>query len=330
MKKLFLHIGYPRTGTKTLQFYLFRKHNEINYLGRHPDRQISHIPIIDKIFGTSDEDYNNKKVNLVNEFKELKFDWSKINLISDEFFLLNDILYDHASLDRSLNRLNDICKENNIIIKVFFNIRNQAGIIKSLYSASYQTSLKTNMEKILDAFINNNKDSYLDNFIKSFNYQEMFFKISQIVGKENVRFFLYECFQNDQEKYLKILSDYLKINEKESIYLCQNKHAHKMSDTISSDSELNSKSQLILHKFKMLELNYLLLKNLPKKIVKFFEIIFTKKKISNNEIKSKRLALQKDFDIMKNNQNYIKDYYRISNRKIFNKFKEEEIFNKFY
>jgi hypothetical protein len=186
------------------------------------------------------------------------------------------------------------------------------------------------MEKILDAFINNNKDSYLDNFIKSFNYQEMFFKISQIGGKENVRFFLYECFQNDQEKYLKILSDYLKINEKESIYLCQNKHAHKMSDTISSDSELNSKSQLILHKFKMLELNYLLLKNLPKKIVKFFEIIFTKKKISNNEIKSKRLALQKDFDIMKNNQNYIKDYYRISNRKIFNKFKEEEIFNKFY
>ena len=34
MKDLYIHIGFPRTATTTLQLRLFKNHKDLNYLGR--------------------------------------------------------------------------------------------------------------------------------------------------------------------------------------------------------------------------------------------------------------------------------------------------------
>jgi len=36
-KELYLHIGYPKTGTTTLQTYFFPNHSELVYLRNHND-----------------------------------------------------------------------------------------------------------------------------------------------------------------------------------------------------------------------------------------------------------------------------------------------------
>ena len=57
-KELYLHIGYPRTATKTLQTHFFPEHKQINYLGRHPKRSDlgpPHIDIISKIIAINEE-----------------------------------------------------------------------------------------------------------------------------------------------------------------------------------------------------------------------------------------------------------------------------------
>ena len=56
MKNLYVHIGFPRTATKILQLRLFKKHNDLNYLGRFSDRVPSHNPTISKILSYDEED----------------------------------------------------------------------------------------------------------------------------------------------------------------------------------------------------------------------------------------------------------------------------------
>ena len=63
-KTLYLHIGYPRTATKTLQTHFFPDHPDINYLGRHPKRRDlgpPHIDIINTIIAADNKLYDSQK-----------------------------------------------------------------------------------------------------------------------------------------------------------------------------------------------------------------------------------------------------------------------------
>ena len=56
MKKLFVHIGFPRTGTTTI-IVLFSKHPQIHYLGRTPRIQPK-ITLIELMCNLNDNDFN--------------------------------------------------------------------------------------------------------------------------------------------------------------------------------------------------------------------------------------------------------------------------------
>ena len=191
MKELHLHIGFPRTATKTLQLKLFKKHSDLNYLGRYPDRDISHHVTINKILTYNENEFTKNFDNLSREIKSLPLSFNKANLISDEFFLLNDLLHQKISIKDSIQRLNRLCKSNNINLKIIYSVRNQTDIIKSLFSLTFLTSLKTDCEKIISTTHGEEINTYTSHFLRGFDYNQLHNTLLKIVGRDNLNVIFY-------------------------------------------------------------------------------------------------------------------------------------------
>src|SRR6056300_836708 len=216
MKKLILHLGYPRTGTKTLQFYLFKKHSGINYLGRFPDHDNSHNEIISKILSLSNEEFEDCFAQLLIDINNLRFELDKINLISDEFFLLNDFLYNKIPIENSIERINRLCNASYIDLEILLSIRNQTEIIKSIYIVTILTSLKTNIVNLINQIKGKDTDYYTKKFLSSFDYFSMFSKISYFISEENINVIFFEKLKYDPLDYYNEISKILKIDNLET------------------------------------------------------------------------------------------------------------------
>ena len=133
--KLYLHIGYPRTGTTTLQRHLYCKHPQINYLGKDLSRSIDvekldirfkpHVSeILDLLLYLSDEEYNKKYDYLLKKLDALDLSATKTNILSDEYIVLKSIHYRKAKdkkLETFLSRFEKLFRQKKIDIYYFFN-----------------------------------------------------------------------------------------------------------------------------------------------------------------------------------------------------------------
>lgn len=319
--KLYLNIGYPRTGSKTHQFHLFEKHKQINYLGRFPRGNETHLKIIENLMSLSNLEFKEKKEFILETFDRIKFDKNKINLISDEFVVLFESIYNYeATIERTVKRLFEICKNRNIDLKVFFNIRNQTDIISSLYFAAnpeFGNSLKFSSIELINYFNSKKNNDYIINFLKVFNYDVIIEKIEKIIGKENIKVFLYEEFKDNPKMYIKNLTDYLKIDLLESEKLLKEKHEHKRNEHYNEDITMNSLSQVIREKLKKnifeKKFNPLFMKQYFKNFIK---ILKTQNKLSRNEREEKKILLKSNINLISQNQLLIKNFYKKSNENL--------------
>ena len=113
--KLYIHLGYPRSGSTSLQKNFFPKHLQINYLGRFPEGLSGpkHLELTELINKLDDNEFKNRKVELLKKVKELPLEVNKTNIISDEFFVLYGIHYSNdgdylRTLPRSISRLESL------------------------------------------------------------------------------------------------------------------------------------------------------------------------------------------------------------------------------
>ncbi len=317
-KKLYLHIGYPRTATKTLQFYLFKKHTDINYLGRFPNRKISHHRLIIKILNYDDKQFESNFDKLVNETKNLPIDISKTNLISDEFFLLNDFLYNRITIEKSLERISRLCKSSEIELIILFSVRNQTDIIKSIFSVTFLTSLNTNCTKIIDLISKKKTDTYTHNFVNSLNYQGLYQKISKFLGKDNIKFIFFEDLQINPTNYFAEISDILNIDYDQSLKLTKNLHAHEMNDQISNDPQLSTKYQMFIYKVRKFRFKLILEPNFLLKILDFLKKVLLKSSLKKKDVYKNRDQLETGLMILDKNEKKIKNYFNETNKKFFN------------
>ncbi len=317
-KKLYLHIGYPRTATKTLQLYLFKKHTDINYLGRFPNRKISHNRLIIKILNYDNKEFESNFDKLVNETKNLPIDISKTNLISDEFFLLNDFLYNRITIENSIERISRLCKSSEIELKILFSVRNQTDIIKSIFSVTFLTSLNTNCTKIIDLISKKKTDTYTHNFVSSLNYQGLYQKISKFLDKDNIKFVFFEDLQINPTNYFEQISNILNIDYDQSLKLTKNLHAHEMNDQISNDPRLSTKYQMFIYKVRKFRLRSTLEPNFLLKISNFFKKVFLKSSTKKKDVYKNRDQLEAGLMILNKNEKKIKNYFNETNKKFFN------------
>tara|TARA_B100001123_G_C15141667_1_gene959744 strand:- start:126 stop:1145 length:1020 start_codon:yes stop_codon:yes gene_type:complete len=319
MKKLYFHIGYPRTGTTTLQIHLFPNHPQINYLGRRPNTD-PELELIYLISFLNNNDFDKRYSELLEKAKEFYLDSNKINVISSEFVILHAIHYNDTvdnlrTVSRSVSRINSLFSKINVDVYFFCSIRNHVKIIPSFYSAAapeLNYSLTFNGEELVE-YLKNNKSSNprIEILLSGFKYCELYKNLEKVVGKNKIKFFLFEEFNNN---FASELSNYLKINPAISLKLLKNSSENTGFNQIKEDAAINSPLSIFFFKLtKNLKNPRILFFGFSKKLFNMFKLLYKliKYKQKDKEIlKLKKENLIKQINIIKNNSSLIKKYYR--------------------
>jgi hypothetical protein len=295
-----IHIGFPRTATTTLQFHLFNKHSEIQYIGQHPSWQHDlENPIKQMCFQIETYDSIDFDLSACRKIHREKvaplIGQSKRVLLSRECFSIGNSLVDRRLL---AERLSNIFGPSQIIIV----IRNQREILRSVYlkNAWRSNTNLTNGYRIPPNLEGKNVRvsdwleyvwAMKDNGILSnYKYYELIRVYEDIFGKENVFLGVFEEFLKDKKSFVKQLCRFTNINQNEGLNLMQDAWENRSPD--ANQHRYRRFQNLLDRRLGRLPFT----RNLFLKVYKFLV------KGSNRK-----------FDIPEHWEMRLKDYYRRSN-----------------
>ena len=237
-KEIFIHIGYPKTATTTLQNNLFPNHSELNYLRKGGNN----LHLIHDAFFSRE---NSFKKN-INKYKEEllkvtqnqvkgKFVYSEESLTSfSMFFRFQPRPYIWTLEPNSIARKLKIAFSDTDVFdctKITVTIRKQDDMIKSMYAQVYNFVFKKFREtKTFKRFLNYSLHEVQDNFIvDSLHYDEVISEYETLFGEDNICVLVFEEFKKDKLAYINKLCIFMNIDEKEALRLVENKHSNKRS-----------------------------------------------------------------------------------------------------
>ena len=328
-KHLYVHIGYPKTGTTTLQNTLFKRHNELVYLN-----DAINLDILKEIRNSSSLAPSANYIKQISELKKYinknskdKFVLSSEGLTSTAMLFGKAKFYNNGELvifpdpTTVIRNLNFLKSELSDIANVYIIIclRNQLDFLKTYYAQEYNRFYVKNNEtdtfkKYIDYVIYNP-----NNFMaSSLNYYNIIKNYCDFFEKENVYIMLYENLKYDSKNYYtKIAKNIFEIDETQAIQLTLNRkyNSKKTSGGYASDGIRLSK--LITRYGYKLGLKF----NLGITKTKAFQFFHNKK------INQKKLN---DLSYSCEQENVLLKIFREDNEKLFNNFIKQSNYRSFY
>jgi hypothetical protein len=207
MKTCYIHIGYPKTASSTLQRFFFSKHPELLHLGYPfiaPEIQdIIQIDIMQKseiLYSASRAkkifDPYLEKANSSDKYKAVGISYEGLCLSADGGQVDNKLI---------ACRLKEIFGNAKIII----TIRNQFDFLQSFYNQMIKTNgCYFSFHEFLEA-------NYWRFYIYLFHqlyYFELFKCYQEIFGEDQVRIFLFEDFKNDPQRIIGEICLFLRVS----------------------------------------------------------------------------------------------------------------------
>jgi hypothetical protein len=218
---LSLHIGYPKTGTTTLQRHLFAKHSQITYLGKPYRSEFLKEEMLALIMRESVR-YNPQKLKkFVDDLRQKENNNSSI-VLSDEICVSATKARDKGLVARRLKEVFAPCK-------IVITIRNQLDILKSAYISGGRLFKDTppqlmgcamSFEDWLEMSYRNLNRSYIGNV----DYFPVVGYYRELFGPENTIVLLFEQFRASPSEFIQELSRFLNIDFEESTRLIHDQH----------------------------------------------------------------------------------------------------------
>lgn len=233
MKRLLVHIGYPKAASTTLQNALFLGLHElglINFLGRAFESDYCGFAKNKKEF--------KEWLNLIspNEKKAQRYDSvdvralpdifsqissQKINILSEGAFILNDRSGESFLMP---DKIYDYFHKNVDKTEIIIVIRSQATLIMSNYVQRYRNIEEKKFINYLDIHMNGSKKDSGD--FKIYNIYNLVKKYSEVFGSDNVHIIFFEDMVKDNNNFVMRLGQIMVID-----------HSH--IDKCLGDSQLN-------------------------------------------------------------------------------------------
>jgi hypothetical protein len=303
---VFIHPGFPKTATTTLQQHLFNRHGEI--ISVEASTEIEKV-----LFGIDGMNYDQSKVvNLVKKNIEQQINRNKKCIIwSSERMVMEPYL-----LGIMVKRVHSIFPEAQII----FTIRNQKDMINSIYygralqlsgtSPSHVVSVPSkymDLRVSLKDWLKYSFDNWYFSYLCQIDYDKIISLYEQFFKKENIHVFLFEDFVSNQDVFLKRICNLMNVSYNEAAGLVNNKHLNPsltskelaVSNLRLKLVPVDSNREAIYNKIKLI---------IPEEIKRAFRDSLKTKKQNNFE------------NIMHYLPENIKTLYREGNRKINKKF----------
>ena len=314
MKKLYLHIGYPKTATTTLQKAVLSKLKDLVYLGKYPyltndiSSLVNYFVYNDKL---SDDNLINIK-NIINKAsKNLLL--SAEDLLSRKFHRIDKLkdknkyavnLFDVAKRVKYFFNLNF----PDIEIKIVFSIREQKSMIESYYI--YHNLFFQRMGfKTIDDFINYSIKN--DIYISHYKYSEVIDYYENLFGKNNILVLIYEDIKYNKEFYIKEFADFINVSSETMINHLQNKKENAVQvGNKGKKRNFNLYDLIVVYKQK-----YINNIKVNKYISNIIRKIFINIPAFNKEVKSLNIKQKKLID----------KYFKKDNKILFERFKNLKI-----
>lgn len=218
--QIFIHIGYPKAASSSLQKNVFSKHPEINYLMGLTEslswkNALPNQSALEFWKSVSfSKNINNNELKKKYKQSILPYiDDKLINMISFEQFLLPWAVDNKTTA----NRLNYFLPNAKIIII----LRNQIDILKSLYRYRPKAPLEPHKkyERYLSfqEWMQINLDNYNRSFLSVLNFYETVMLYSYYFGTQNIGIFLFEDLINNIDYFTSKLSDFIKIEDQQEL-----------------------------------------------------------------------------------------------------------------
>tara|TARA_X000000950_G_C13890980_1_gene650842 strand:- start:296 stop:1207 length:912 start_codon:yes stop_codon:yes gene_type:complete len=205
--KIFIHPGFGKSGTTTLQNSVFPKFPDINLVGRPyslkpGNRQLSYNLKKNSPFFDFDLT-RNLSLKLINK--------KKINILSEET-LCTASLKNEAVIQRLSKFYPDA--------KIFFTIRNQYDAAISYY-INHERTLRKSPKPFLGSFVSFNNwfdyafEEYENNFLGELDYYSMISLYEKYFKQKNIKIFLFEDFINNNQIYIRNILSFCGVKFKE-------------------------------------------------------------------------------------------------------------------
>lgn len=284
-----VHIGFPKTATTFLQKSVFPNFGDINFIDYRTCEEIFFpIMLLDDIDLDLDQ---------VNSKLQRKLSNDKLNLFSFEGLCGAPFIYKGLSRSAIPSRLKKIGFN-----KVIITIRDQVSQMDSLYR---QYILQGGVVRFKD-FIDFNKKFNLYNRVFNLEYLNYFKLIKlyqEVFGIENVLVLSHVQLITDQTLYIRKLTDFMKIDERELLL-------SKSSDNVSlSNLSINTLRRVNHFIFTSQRQNNLIWNKISTRYVSnafkaiidpyIFRFLSSKKSYAKSE-----------------HVDFIREYYKISNQKL--------------
>jgi len=223
--RLVIHVGYPKTGSSTLQFGLFKHLHDINHLQLKTWRQDTpDEPLSDRLSSLL---FQKKKIS--EKYKELEY--GKLNIISDESLTaplrlrrinFGDNIEDPINFPATLsNEYSDEIAQG-LDIKILVVLRNQVDLLYSQYVEEYNLVLYKSIDLL------HNSDGEIDlTGMGIYDYANYLGSLRRTFGKENIVVCLFEDWKHDPEKFFSQISSVISFESHEVANILSKTHENK-------------------------------------------------------------------------------------------------------
>ena len=221
MPKTVIHIGANKTGSTTLQRYLFSQSKKLVYIGEDCKDYNQHMHTILSLISDDDIHFN------YHDAKELFQQKKSICGNRTLIFSSEDIMTSHVP-SLCAKRLFDFLPAAQILLV----IRNQLTAIPSVY-ANHGAYLKNVPRRYWKRYVS--FDEWMDYstvFIKyslldSFFYHRILGVFTPFFGKQNINILFYEDYVTNPTQFIRQLSEILDVDKDEALKLLESKRERK-------------------------------------------------------------------------------------------------------
>ena len=220
MRRLFVHVGFPKTATTTLQTHLFVKHTQVNYLGKPFSERLAQVQ---RDILTLDTIQFEKRLETLQGLLRQEADAFADGdlLISEEGFLLNTRYRGH-DLGRTARRLRSVLSGAlgpKFQLEIIVSLRNQVDLFLSHFVQFVKGS-----QRDFDSYLEAALEAPAEGFSASLFYDELLSFYAAEYGRERLHVLLFEDFLRDRPGFITELSEILGIDAGESLGLLEDKH----------------------------------------------------------------------------------------------------------